>query len=386
MKVLHVYRTYLPDSYGGIEQAIFQLCLGTTRRGVENHIVYLSDRRRVKIEQRPEGKVYRLPKDFEIASTGISSSLLRHFKLIADRVDIINYHFPWPFGDVLHLLTASAKPAVITYHSDIIRQKKLAYLYRPLMKWFLSNVRSIIATSPNYFATSSILKRYQEKVRIIPIGLDEKSYPDVSAERVDYFQNIVGRDFFLFIGVLRYYKGLHILLDAIRSTNLPVVIVGAGLIEKELKAKAKREGISNVHFFGYLPDEDKVALLSLCKALVFPSHMRAEAFGVSLLEGAMFGKPLISCDIGTGCSYINLDGVTGLVVAPGDAKALRNAMIWMKTHPDACEKMGGNARERFEQLFTADITTPQYMELYSEVLNKAGLAPAKNQTELEQNA
>jgi O-antigen biosynthesis rhamnosyltransferase len=368
MRVLHVYRTYLPESYGGIEQAIYQLCLGTARRGVENHIVYLSRNRRIKIEQRTEGMVYRLPMDFEIASTGISSSLMRNFRKIADPVDLINYHFPWPFGDILHLFTASTKPAVITYHSDIIRQKKLAYLYRPLMKWFLSNVRAIIATSPDYCATSPVLRRYRQKVRIIPIGLDEKSYPCISDERVDYFQNIAGKDFFLFVGVLRYYKGLHVLLDAIRSTNLPVVIVGAGPIEKELKAKAKREGISNVCFFGYLPDVDKVALLSLCKAMVFPSHMRAEAFGVSLLEGAMFGKPLISCDIGTGCSYINLDSVTGLVVKPGDAKSLRDAMIWMRTHPEACRKMGRNARERFEQLFTADITTPQYVELYSDIL------------------
>ncbi len=368
MKVLHVYRTYLPDSYGGIEQAIYQLCLGTARRGIENHIVYLSRDRQIKIEQRTEGKVYRLPMDLEIASTGMSLSMLQYFRKIAGRVDLINYHFPWPFGDVLHLFSASAKPAVITYHSDIIRQKKLAYLYRPLMKWFLSKVRAIIATSPDYCATSPILRKYEKKVRIIPIGLDEKSFPDVSSERLAYFKDIVGNDFFLFVGVLRYYKGLHILLEAIRGTNLPVVIVGAGPIEKEIKSKARREGISNVFFFGYLPDDDKVALLSLCKALVFPSHMRAEAFGVSLLEGAMFGKPLISCDIGTGCSYINLDHITGLVVKPGDAKSLRDAMIWMKTHPEACKKMGKNARERFQQLFTTDTTIPQYMELYSNVL------------------
>ncbi len=375
MKVLHVYRTYLPDSYGGIEQAIYQLCLGTALRGIENHITYLSRDRHIRVEQRPEGKVYRLPMDFEIASTGFSSSLLRYFRKIARRVDIINYHFPWPFGDILQLAAASGKPAVVTYHSDIIRQKKLAYLYRPLMKWFLSNAKAIIATSPDYCSTSPVLRRYRDKVKIIPIGLDKGSYPDVPVERIDYFREMAGNEFFLFVGVLRYYKGLHILLEAIRGTNLPVVIVGAGPIEKELLSKAKREGIRNVLFFGYLPDIDKVALLSLCKALVFPSHMRAEAFGVSLLEGAMFGKPLISCDIGTGCSYINLDNVTGRVVKPGDAKSLRDAMLWINTHPDECTKMGRKAQQRFERLFTADVTTPQYISLYSDVLrNKAGCA------------
>jgi rhamnosyl/mannosyltransferase len=352
-----------------MEQAIYQLCLGTARLGIENHIIYLSGKRRIQVSQRPEGKVYRLPRDFEIASTSVSYSLLRNFRRIARRVDIINYHFPWPFADILHLLSASGKPVILTYHSDIVRQKKLAYLYRPLMKWFLSNAGVIVATSQNYFATSSVLKKYIEKVKIIPIGLDETSYPNVSAERVAFFQNIVGKDFFLFIGVLRYYKGLHILLDAVKGSALPVVIVGAGPIEKELKAQARREGLSNVFFFGYLSDADKVALLSLCKALVFPSHMRSEAFGVSLLEGAMFEKPLISCDIGTGSSFINLDRVTGLVVESENPGALRNAMFWMQDHPEECRRMGKNARARFEQLFTAEIMASRYAELYSSLLD-----------------
>jgi O-antigen biosynthesis rhamnosyltransferase len=368
MKVLHVYRTYLPDTYGGMEQSIYQLCLASTRLGVENHIVYLSRESGIRITKRTEGKVYRLPMDLEIASTGMSSSLMRHFRKIAGRVDIINYHFPWPFGDVMHLLYASDKPAVITYHSDIIRQKKLAVLYRPLKRWFFSRARAIVATSANYYMTSPVLKGYSEKVNIIPIGLDETTYPAVSAERVQYYKDLIGGDFFLFIGVLRYYKGLHILLDAVRNTGLKVVIVGAGPSEKALKSQARSEGISNVEFFGYLPDEDKVALLSLCKAMVFPSHMRSEAFGVSLLEGAMYGKPLISCEIGTGSSYINRDGVTGIVVKSDNQASLRKAMLWMQDHPDECEQMGREARLRFERLFTADTMASSYMELYSYIL------------------
>jgi glycosyltransferase involved in cell wall biosynthesis len=368
MKVLHVYRTYLPDTYGGIEQSIYQLCLATTRHGVENHIVYLSREPGIRVYQRPEGRVYRLPLDLEIASTGMSATMMRHFTKIAGRSDIINYHYPWPFADVLHLLYAADKPSVITYHSDIIRQKKLANFYRPLKKWFFSRARAIVATSANYYATSPVLKKYSEKVNIIPIGLDEATYPAINPGRVAYYRDIVGSDFFLFIGVLRYYKGLHILLDAVKGSAMTVVIVGAGPSEKALKIQAQLEGISNVIFFGYLPDEDKVALLSLCRAMVFPSHMRAEAFGVSLLEGAMYGKPLISCEIGTGCSYVNRDSVTGIVVKSDNPESLRKAMLWMRDHPEDSRRMGREARKRFEQLFTADNMASSYIELYSYIL------------------
>lgn len=101
-------------------------------------------------------------------------------------------------------------------------------------------------------------------------------------------------------------------LDAVQGTDYPVVIVGSGPVEAELKAHASRLGLRIVHFLGALPDEDKVALLRLCYAVVFPSHLRSEAFGISLLEGAMYGKPLISSEISTGTSYINVSEVFGV--------------------------------------------------------------------------
>src|SRR5690554_7273157 len=129
---------------------------------------------------------------------------------------------------------------------------------------------------------------------------------------------------------MRYYKGLHILLDACKDTDYPVVIVGAGPLENTLRQQAQRLRLHNVYFLGPLPDPEKNVLLQLSRVVVFPSHLRSEAFGISLLEGAMFGKPMISSEIGTGTTYINIDGETGLVVPPSDPAALRAAMhqLW----------------------------------------------------------
>ncbi|WP_409482632.1 glycosyltransferase [Noviherbaspirillum sp. ST 5-3] len=248
--------------------------------------------------------------------------------------------------------------------------------YRPLMRRFFANVDMIVPTSPNYLQSSEILQEYRDKATVIPIGLDETCYPEPTPERLRYWREQEGEGFFLFVGVLRYYKGLHILLDACANNNSRVVIVGAGPVEASLRQQATRLGLTNVRFVGAVPDEDKVALLKLCKAVVFPSHLRSEAFGVTLLEGAMYGKPLISSEIGTGSSYVNVDGLTGIVVPPSDPVALREAMQRLEHDPALAEQMGQRARERFVSLFTAQKMAKAYVELYERVLDQRQLMRA----------
>lgn len=354
MRVLHFYKTTTLNSFGGIEQAIHQMATGTSHLGIENQVLSLTSDRVQRTVSCDRYLVHLAKLDFQIASTGFSASALSRFAQLAKEVDIIHYHFPWPFMDLVHLATRVRKPTIVTYHSDIIRQKFLLHLYRPLQRQFLLSVDKIVATSPNYLASSDVLRRYSEKVVVIPIGLDKSTYPNSSLERLVYWRQHVGEKFFLFIGVLRYYKGLHILLDAARGLDYPIVIVGSGPIEDELKKQAKKLGLSNVHFLGHLPDEDKVALLTLCYAIVFPSHLRSEAFGISLLEGAMFGKPMLSSEIGSGTTYINISGETGISIPPSDPAALRQAMQLLWNNPTLAKKMGECAEARYWQHFTAE--------------------------------
>jgi rhamnosyl/mannosyltransferase len=161
---------------------------------------------------------------------------------------------------------------------------------------------------------------------------------------------------------------LHVLLDALQGTSFPVVIAGSGPEEAALKEGALRLGLQHVHFLGSLPDEDKAALFHLCTGMVFPSCLRSEAFGISLLEGAMYGKPLICCEIGTGTTFINVHGETGLAVPPFDPAALREAMRRIWDNPAMADAMGRAARERFEKLFTAGRMVADYARLYEETL------------------
>ncbi len=369
MNILHVYKTFLNDTFGGVEQTIFQMAKAS-ESGFKHTVLSLTKDPEVRQGEHAGIKNICYKENFSIASNSVSFSLLRDFNRIAQQADVIHYHFPWPFADVLHLFWRIKKPSILTYHSDIVRQQQLLFFYKPLMNQFLKSVDKIVATSPNYAASSKVLQKYRHKVATIPIGLNRSHYPVPTKEQITYWKNRFGERFFLFVGVMRYYKGLHILLEALSNTSFPVVIVGTGPLEDELKAYAEKLHLTNVHFLGRLDDSDKVALLELCLSVIFPSHLRSEAFGITLLEGAMAGKPLISSEIGTGTSYINIHGETGFVVPPGDTEALRQAMQFIWDNPTASEAMGKKAAERYDQLFTGDRMVSEYEKIYREIVHK----------------
>lgn len=367
MRVLHVYRTYFPDSRGGLEQTIRQISLATSKHGIANRVFTLSGAARAEPLERTECTVYQSQLHLEIASCGISLTCWRRFSELYRWADIVHYHFPWPFADLLETFAAANKAVVVTYHSDIVRQRLLKAVYGPLMNRFLNAADAIVATSPNYLATSETLRRFADKTSIIPIGLDPETYPETKAGAE--LAGKYGNDYYLFVGVFRYYKGLHILLEAVADAPYDVVIVGTGPIEPDLKRQASSLGLTNVSFAGPVSDATKIDLLKGCKGIVFPSYLRAEAFGVTLLEGAMFSKPLISTEVGTGTSHVNLNMQTGLVVEPGSPTALRDAMDKLHSDPQLATRLGRNARHRFDDNFTAKRMGERYVELYQKLLN-----------------
>ena len=306
----------------------------------------------------------------DVASTPMSLDMITEFRRQLQWADIVHYHFPWPFGEALHLLYGRKSKSIVTYHSDIYKQRFLKILYAPLMNTFLKSVDRIVVTSKNYLDTSRDLERYKDQCTVIPLGLDEENYDQSPQALVKTWQEKVGRDFFFFIGVLRYYKGLDVLLDASKKGSFRVVIAGTGPLEQKLKERVKQEKLENVIFTGYIGDADKSALFSLARAVVFPSLYRSEAFGVSLLEGAMHGLPLITTEIGTGTTYVNKRNETGLVVSPGDPSELKEAMNTLENDDELCAILGKNARTRYEELFTASKMGEQYFSLYTKLLQE----------------
>lgn len=372
LKILQFYRTYLPASQGGIEEAIRQICISTGKHGAEHRVLTLAPVDRVETLERPEARVIRVPLQWEPSSCSMGIATFRAYREQAQWADVIHIHYPWPFADLVHLLSMVDKPVVVTYHSDIIRQRRLELLYRPLRSLFLSRVDRLISTSPGYQRNSPVLQRFADKCEVIPLGLCPDTYAEPQLEALDAVRQLYGEGFFLFVGVLRYYKGLHVLLQAAAESGLPVIIAGSGPEEAELKRKARELDVDNVVFAGFVTDEVKAALFTLCRAVVFPSCLRSEAFGVTLLEGQLYSRALISCEIGTGTSYVNQHDETGFVVPPNDASALATAMGKLNDDPELAAAMGEAGHRRLQTLFSGERVGREYIRVYQELLGVGG--------------
>lgn len=378
VRVLHFFKSYWPEVFAGVGRAIDAIAQTTGTNDVEHHVLSINDDGRCETPLFHGQHLHKARRSFLIYSTDFSINALSKYKQLAAESDLIHLHFPWPFMDVAHLVSFTRKPTILTYHADALAKPALQMIYKPLENLLLSRVDRIVATSPNYLSTSDVLPRYAHKTEMIPLGLDPATYPNLDQKNVEKWQTLLGSDFFLFIGALRHYKGLEYLLDAAKLSDLPVVIAGSGKMESSLRAVKREKALNTVTFLGDVTEDDKVALLTLCKAFVFPSNRRSEAFGLSLVEAAMFGKPMISCEIGTGTSFVNRHGETGLVVPPDNPQQFSHAMLKIDKDPDLERELGTKAKQHFNETLHAKYMGDRYLELYKRVIREKGAQSAKS--------
>lgn len=374
MKVLHVYRCYYPDQFGGLQEAIRQIALATQPFGVESRIFTLSPDPLPEIIDAQEARIIRGRSWLSPLSCDIGGpDAYAKFRRLAEWADIIHYQFPWPFADLMHVAAKPQKPALITYQSDIVGKGLAATLCKPLSMKMLASMDCIVATSPQYRDSSPVLSQpgLAGKLRVIPLAISEAAYDksaDFSALNNERFD--ADQPFVLFIGAFRRYKGLSNLLAAAKWVNGQIVLIGSGQLKSETMAEARRLGLNNLIFLGSQSQAAKVAFLRKTKAVVLPSDLRSEAFGMVLVEGLMFGKPLISCDIDTGVNYVNARNETGFTVPANDPRALADAINRLLEDEELNQRMGTAARQRYERYFSGEQMGAAYAATYRQLLEQ----------------
>ena len=355
IKLLHIYKSFFPETQGGVEQYIYNVCVSLQKYNIQSRILCTSKTARNKTSYFFKGiEVITYPETFHAASCPISLQYLLNFYQEIKWADIIHYHYPWPFADILPLIHSTKIPQITTYHSDIVKQKLLKTILKPIDQMFLGKTDKIIATSNQYASSSKNLIKFKEKVEIVAICLDKNIYPKAQKIECTKIQKKFGTKFLLFIGQLRYYKGLHLLIEALKNTKANLVIIGSGPLEKKIIKEIKSASLDNVHLLGKVDEQTKINYISSCYSVILPSHLRSEAFGISLLEGCMLGKPLISCRIGTGTEYVNKHNYNGLVAEP-NIESLSNAINILLRNPTKAKEMGQNSIKRFDKHFSIDL-------------------------------
>jgi rhamnosyl/mannosyltransferase len=313
--------------------------------------------------------IIRAARSLHLASTPLSLAMARLARRL--RPDVVHLHFPYPPGDLAYLALPERVPLVLTYHSDIVRQRTLLRVYRPLLELTLRRAARILPTSPNYMVSSPFLRHHAARCAVVPLGIDATRFAQADARRVAAVRARYDAPLVLFVGRLRYYKGLHILIDAMPAVRGKLLIGGSGPERERLEQQAARLGLAQrVHFLGDIPDDDLPALLHAADVFVMPAHLRAEALGLAQIEALASGLPCVSTELGTGTSFANRHGETGLVVPPGDAVALSQALNTLLDDAELRGRLGAAGRQRVVRLFTCERMIGSVEAIYRDVLTE----------------
>ncbi|MGH2542567.1 MAG: glycosyltransferase, partial [Ardenticatenaceae bacterium] len=355
---------------------IKMLAEAQVRRGHRVTVLVTSLTGQTRIERRNGVLVIKASRLAHVASTPLSLSLPRILARLD--ADVAHLQFPYPVGELAALYAARAPRIVLSYQSDIVRQVGLLRLYQPFMHRVLRRADAIIATSPPYVQSSDVLRLYQEKIHIVPLGIHTSLYGSANAIRVGALLgewSPEGEPLILFIGRLRYYKGLDVLLRAAAQLHRGrILIVGGGPERGRLDALSARLNVTErVHFLGALSDEELLALRHAVRQsgglFVLPATHRSEAFGLVLVEAMAAGLPLVTTELGTGTSWVNRHGETGYVVPPNDPSVLAAALDELLASPERLAAMGAAARQRAAD-FDISLMVDRIEDVYHKI--KAG--------------
>lgn len=378
MKILHISKYYEPFK-GGIEKVILELANGSVKAGHEVAVLSSNVDRRYVEEMINGVKVIRLPRLAVAFSQPLTMSFMWEARKWLEWADVVQVHTPNPLAEFSFLLQDNQKPLIVTYHCDVVRQKTLFKMYKPIADKLLQRADRITVSTPLHLKHSPQLQGYQDKTAVIPFGIQARHSTRTMAitEQMKKIKDELG-DYFLFVGRLVPYKGVDVLLHALKSVKENLVIIGQGPRWEAWYKLAESLGVQKrVKLVGRVENDDEfAAYIHGCHSLVLPSIDESEAFGIVLIEAMSCGKPVITTQLNSGVPWVNEKGVTGLEVMPKDHLGLAQAMNTLAQDHSLRQSMGENALNRFNTLFKVDTMVDSYTKLYASCVEQKKVAAA----------
>ncbi len=361
MRIVHVYKDYFPTR-GGIEHHVQVLAEAQAAAGHEVRVRVCAQAGQPLQATMQGVDVRRSPSLLTLRSMPISPDLVRVVR--REQADVLHVHSPFPLGEFALRDAPAGVRVVATHHSDVVRQKWLLRLHAPFYRRFLNRADALLPTSPTYAETSPWLRLQAGKCRIVPLGVDQDRFLPAPRPAPDRAQPLR----LMFAGRLRYYKGLDTLLDAIARPTVPPVqlaVYGSGPMEAAWTRRCEGLGLGDrVRFHGEVADAVLVRAYQQADLFVLPCNCRAEAFGTVLLEAMACGLPCLTCDVGSGTSWVVKDGETGCVVPPASPGAMAEALQRLEQDRVALRTMGAAGRRRVEAEFTRETMVQRVEAVY----------------------
>jgi glycosyltransferase involved in cell wall biosynthesis len=373
-RVLHVGKYYPPER-GGMETYVASLAAALVH-AVDVEVLVANTAPRTVYETLGGVPVTRTASLGRVRSAPLTPLLAR--EIAHARADVVHLHTPNPLAELVvlgHLRRRRAR-LVVTWHSDVVRQRWLGRLHRPLGRRLLARADAVCVATPRHVDASALLPAVAGKCHVCPFGVDAAALrADAAAVHALRRRHGGGRPLVLGVGRLVYYKGFEVLLDALAGLDAALVLVGDGPRRAALEARAAALGVTRrVHFAGEVPDTR--SYFAAADVFVLPSTHPSETFGIVQLEAMASGTPVVSTRLGTGVEWVNVDGTTGLVVPPGDAPALRGAIARLLDDPALRARLGAGGRRRVESEFTTHRAAESVLAVYRRVLGDADDAAA----------
>jgi len=383
LKVLH-FGKYYPPARGGIETVVETLCRGERESAAESQALVIN-RDGPTIQGIVDGvPVLRVGSVATIGAVSVAPTLPAW--LSRAQADVIVLHEPNPMALVAYAIARPRIPLVVWFHSEVIRPRwRYRMFYQPFLDFALRRASRIVVASPPMTDVPA-LAPYRDKCVVVPFGLRLERYaitPAVAAS-MESIRRAAARPILLFVGRLVHYKGVDVLLRAMRGLDADLMLIGDGPLRESLQNLASELGVADrVHFLGEVGDDSLLAWYHACDALVLPSVTRQEAFGMVQLEAMLCGHPVVSTDLGTGVAWVNQHERTGLVVPPRDAPALHDALHRLLTDGELRQQLGRTACARVREAFTDDRMCADTLRVYRAAIGAAALdAPIRTRASL----
>ena len=331
--ILIVNKMYYPE-LGGVEVAA-QVIAENIPVDKKGTVLTFNSEYVLKEDTINNVEVVRLPVFLKWRSIRISASYKKEFLRLANKSNAVLFNFPSGQPELYGSLYKQMKcKKICIYHADLVGYGMVGWgYYKFFVKRFLDAMDKIIVTSPNMARTSKILQGYKDRIRVVPAFVDIGHFYPRKPNKREYLLSLFDSDkvskLVMYIGRLSHYKGIEYLVKSLTflDDSYGLVIIGQGVKEQALKSLVEELNLGErVVFCEHVPYGDLPYYYSSADVFVLPSISRAEAFGLVALEAMACGVPIVTTELGTGTSYYNIDGQTGLVVPPKNSEDLARAV------------------------------------------------------------